>query len=210
MVRRKTAKKNQDDLPPRRRRITPPPVVEKNAQTLSPALRKVILVLLTIFLLTLTIMATVVQVGGDTYRVSPSAKTMLPPLVHGLRTQQPAEKKLKHRQIAHITPIDPTQLPKLTCKGKTVVSIVAHQDDDILFMNPTHIHNLRAGDCLRTIYVTAGDDGNMQSDYWTRREYGSENAYSVMTNTNGATWTSQSVTLADHELVTVSNSLDNP
>ena len=39
------------------------------------------------------------------------------------------------------------------------MQIVAHEDDDLLFMNPDLEHAIDAGSCVRTIYVTAGDAG---------------------------------------------------
>lgn len=70
-----------------------------------------------------------------------------------------------------IDSLDTTQ-----CSRKTIMQIVAHPDDDLLFMNPDLINNLQGGDCVRTIYLTAGDHG-FQKSYWISREEGAKAAY---------------------------------
>jgi LmbE family N-acetylglucosaminyl deacetylase len=57
--------------------------------------------------------------------------------------------------------------------------IVAHQDDDLLFMNPDIETGILAGRTVRTVYTTAGDAGNPAS-YWLAREDGVRAAYSAM------------------------------
>jgi LmbE family N-acetylglucosaminyl deacetylase len=61
----------------------------------------------------------------------------------------------------------------------TVLNIVAHQDDDIVFLNPSIQQAIDAGDCVRTVYLTAGDAG-LGASYWQDREAGSEAAYRQM------------------------------
>jgi hypothetical protein len=78
-----------------------------------------------------------------------------------------------------ILPIAVNQIRNTSCNKSTIVNIVAHQDDDILFMNPDLIHSLRAGDCVRSIYLTAGDSGGGRL-YWLGREEGSKAAYAQM------------------------------
>ena len=58
---------------------------------------------------------------------------------------------------------------------------VAHQDDDLLFMNPDVGNSIRAGVRVRTIYLTAAgsDDGTAA---WQARENGILNAYAAMAN----------------------------
>jgi len=58
---------------------------------------------------------------------------------------------------------------------------VAHQDDDLLFINPDVINGIRAGRTVQTTYVTAGDAGQPAS-YWMGREDGVRNAYATMAN----------------------------
>ncbi len=39
------------------------------------------------------------------------------------------------------------------------MAVVAHQDDSLLFLSPDLLHDIQAGDCVTTVYVTAGDGG---------------------------------------------------
>lgn len=108
---------------------------------------------------------------------------------------------------ATVLPIQPEQLPFKTCDGPTDMNIVAHQDDDLLFMNPDLLHAIRADHCIRTIYTTAGDAGG-ESYYWTSRERGAEAAYSKMIGSD-AVWIERIVQLGDHQYVTVANPKGN-
>lgn len=45
---------------------------------------------------------------------------------------------------------------KFLCQAGVNLNIVAHEDDDILFMNPDIQHDISAGECVTTIYVTTG------------------------------------------------------
>jgi len=110
---------------------------------------------------------------------------------------------------ATIVPINLQQLPYTPCNIPTIVTVVAHQDDDLLFMNPDILHDLQAGYCLRTIYVTAGDGGN-NSFYWLSREQGSEAAYATMLGVKNAIWVQRIVELSSNEFVTIASLRDNP
>ncbi|HEY5668072.1 MAG TPA: PIG-L family deacetylase, partial [Candidatus Saccharimonadales bacterium] len=104
----------------------------------------------------------------------------------------------------------PTPLSKLypaSCTSTTIMNIVAHQDDDLLFINPDTLHALRSGSCLRTIYVTAGDDGNGEA-YWLSREKGAEAAYSAMLGLNNV-WTQRTVELPTGQFLTIANPQHN-
>ncbi|MDB5164891.1 MAG: hypothetical protein JWL89_517, partial [Candidatus Saccharibacteria bacterium] len=109
---------------------------------------------------------------------------------------------------ATILPISTDELPNTTCDGPTVMNIVAHQDDDLLFMSPDLLHDVKAGRCVRTIYLTAGDSGS-DKFYWLSRQQGSEAAYSSMTGSSSA-WVQRIVKLSDKEYVTVANMRGNP
>jgi LmbE family N-acetylglucosaminyl deacetylase len=89
----------------------------------------------------------------------------------------------------------------------TIMNIVAHQDDDILFMNPDLQKSVEEGICIRTIYITAGDDGN-GNPYWVSREKGSEAAYSNMLGTSSG-WTKQIISLDNHEFLTIATPENN-
>ncbi|KAL5360826.1 hypothetical protein BJX96DRAFT_165458 [Aspergillus floccosus] len=67
------------------------------------------------------------------------------------------------------------------------VNIVAHEDDDLLFLNPDLLNEIESGRSIRTIFVTAGDAGNDQI-YWGSREEGSRAAYAEMSGVDN-TWT---------------------
>lgn len=108
----------------------------------------------------------------------------------------------KHLAPATVIPVALQQLGNQACTGKTIVSIVAHQDDDLLFMNPDHMYALRAGGCLRTVYVTAGDAGAGPL-YWLGREKGSEEAYGVMAGLGPTIWIQRIVKLNNHQFITI-------
>jgi len=61
----------------------------------------------------------------------------------------------------------------------SVMTIVAHEDDDLLFVSPDLLHAIAGGQCARTVLVTAGDAGAGQG-YWSSREAGSRAAYAEM------------------------------
>ena len=107
-----------------------------------------------------------------------------------------------------VVPITIDQLPYTACDGPTTINVVAHQDDDLLFMSPDLIHDLDAGHCVRTVYVTAGDAGGNQF-YWLGRQLGSEAAYSTMINST-VVWIERIVKLNDHSYITVANPKANP
>lgn len=68
----------------------------------------------------------------------------------------------------------------------STVVVVAHQDDDLLFINPELKHTLDRGERLTTVYVTSGNAG-MGMDYVTERELGIRSAYAFMTGEQN-TW----------------------
>jgi LmbE family N-acetylglucosaminyl deacetylase len=103
-----------------------------------------------------------------------------------------------------IFPTSPKVVVAPVCTNNdTIMNIVAHQDDDLLFMNPDLFHEITAGDCIRTIYVTAGDSGQ-NSVYWLGREQGSQAAYDSLAGLPLTTvWTQKTVKLNTDEYVTV-------
>ncbi|HUC88284.1 MAG TPA: PIG-L family deacetylase [Candidatus Binatia bacterium] len=103
-----------------------------------------------------------------------------------------------------VLPIPLSSLPSTSCAGPSVMNIVAHQDDDLLFMNPDIAGDIQAGDCVRTIYLTAGNAGAGEF-YWLSREQGVEAAYSYMLGNSTAVWIQRIVELNSHEFITVAN-----
>ncbi len=107
-----------------------------------------------------------------------------------------------------IAPTNLSDLPYKPCNRPTVLTVVAHQDDDLLFMNPDNIHAIQAGYCMRTIYVTAGDGGNNKF-YWLGREQGSESAYNTMLPGSSLIWEERIVKIANNQYVTIANPRGN-
>ncbi len=107
-----------------------------------------------------------------------------------------------------VLPISLDSLPNVSCSGPTVMNIVAHEDDDLLFMNPDTMNSIKTGDCVRTVYITAGDSG-FGSGYWLLRERGSEAAYAKMIGVNDV-WIERIVSLSSHAYITVATSKANP
>lgn len=73
------------------------------------------------------------------------------------------------------------RLPRQTALNRSILNIVAHEDDDLLFLSPDLLHAIQAGKRVRTIYVTAGDAGS-NSTYWQHRQSGEAAAYAQMGN----------------------------
>ena len=65
------------------------------------------------------------------------------------------------------------------CKNGKSVQIIAHQDDDLLFMNPDVQTDVKAQKCILTLYLTSGDPYGLP-DYQQQREAGAKAAYSHM------------------------------
>lgn len=103
-----------------------------------------------------------------------------------------------------VVPITTDQLTNTVCDGPSVMNIVAHEDDDLLFMNPDLLNEIKAGYCVRSVYITAGDAG-ANKFYWLSREAGSEAAYDEMDGPTKDIWTQRVVQLAPHEYVTIAN-----
>jgi LmbE family N-acetylglucosaminyl deacetylase len=85
-----------------------------------------------------------------------------------------------------------------TCTGRTM-AFVAHQDDNLLFMNPRLQSEFDSGRCVRTVFLTAGDDGKPMP-YWVGREEGMEAAYAEMAGVADS-WTVGSVTVEGQPLL---------
>jgi len=80
----------------------------------------------------------------------------------------------------------------------TSLNIVAHADDDLLFLSPDLLHAIQAGRNVRTVFLTAGDNG-AAADYWGRRETGVRAAYAQMSGVANA-WTQSDAGIAGHAL----------
>jgi LmbE family N-acetylglucosaminyl deacetylase len=78
------------------------------------------------------------------------------------------------------------------------LTVVAHEDDELLFMSPDVLYAIRAGVAVRTVYLTAGDDG-MPASYWTTREEGPRAAYALMAGTANS-WTQSDAGVPGHPI----------
>src|SRR5689334_18853342 len=78
-------------------------------------------------------------------------------------------------------------VPAVCASANSSMNVVAHEDDDLLFIYPPTSQDATRGRCLTTVYLTAGDDGRGAS-YWHRREAGAMAAYAQMAGVTDA-WT---------------------
>jgi LmbE family N-acetylglucosaminyl deacetylase len=117
--------------------------------------------------------------------------------------------KHKSSSSASILPIALSKIRNTFCSKDTVMNIVAHQDDDILFMNPDLIHSLREGNCVRSVYLTAGDSGSGRL-YWLGREEGSKAAYAEMLGVKNPVWNTRTVSLSKTAYISLANLKNSP
>lgn len=73
------------------------------------------------------------------------------------------------------------------CHGMKNLVFVAHQDDDLLFMNPDIDQTIDAGGCVETVYLTAAERGE-GIGYMLGRARGVRAAYAVMADDSDS-WT---------------------
>lgn len=95
-----------------------------------------------------------------------------------------------------------TALPALKwpdCPRGTVVNVVAHPDDDLLFINPSLLEAIAARRCVVTIVVTAADNGQ-DAPYWQARQEGLQAAYAVMGEST-AQWRRSQVNAAGSRVI---------
>lgn len=91
-------------------------------------------------------------------------------------------------------PVVPPSPAAQGCDGSTTVMTVwAHPDDDIIFANPTISDAIATGQCVRSVFVTAGDAGK-GGGYVDARELGILRAYNHMRGTDGL-WDAAELTL---------------
>lgn len=117
---------------------------------------------------------------------------MIPPLTPAAPTSTPTP-SAEATPTEAPQPVSPLAAP---CPdgAPTTVSIMAHYDDDLLFANPQLITALRSGECVHTVFLTAGDAGKGMG-YVEGRERGLRNAYDAMRGVSGVEWTTREVTL---------------
>jgi LmbE family N-acetylglucosaminyl deacetylase len=81
---------------------------------------------------------------------------------------------------------------------RTTLNIVAHEDDDLLFLSPDLLHAIQAGRNVRTLFLTAGDAGS-DAAYWRGREAGMRAAYAQMCGVADA-WTQTDAGIPEHPI----------
>jgi LmbE family N-acetylglucosaminyl deacetylase len=123
---------------------------------------------------------------------------------HGIHSSVPVTSS---RPADTVLPVGLDELSHTSCSVPTTMNIVAHQDDDLLFMNPDILRRIKAGHCIRSVYITAGDAGAGKL-YWLGREQGSEAAYSTMLGIDDI-WIERIIKLGDHQFITVANPKGN-
>jgi LmbE family N-acetylglucosaminyl deacetylase/uncharacterized membrane protein YsdA (DUF1294 family) len=123
------------------------------------------------------------------------------------RGSHPKEHVRSRQSQASVLPVALADLMHTSCSQPTVMNIVAHEDDDLLFMSPDLPHDIQSGRCVRTVYLTAGDAGNGRF-YWLNRQLGSEAAYSTMLGSH-TIWDQQTVELIPGEYITVASPRGN-
>ena len=118
---------------------------------------------------------------------SPTPDTAIEPI--GPDTN-PVVEEVPVEPVAPPVPVSPAALP---CDTTSLMTIWAHQDDDLIFANPDISDAVANGECVRTLYLTAGDAGRGAS-YSLSRELGILRAYNLMRG-GQSFWDEHTVTL---------------
>ena len=82
--------------------------------------------------------------------------------------------------------------------GEKDLTIVAHEDDDLLFINPDIQQAISRGAAVRTVFVTAGEfngDSVSREHYAQQRELGIRAAYANMASVANQ-WTLRATSVA--------------
>jgi LmbE family N-acetylglucosaminyl deacetylase len=108
---------------------------------------------------------------------------------------------------ASTAPVELSDVAFADCPNGTVMQVVAHPDDDILFMSPDLPRSIAAGSCVRTVYLTAGDSGSA-GYYWIGRMLGAQAAYETMTGVK-RDWQFRTVRFSSGQYATYMNQYGN-
>lgn len=103
-------------------------------------------------------------------------------------------------------PVSPAAMP---CDTATLVTVWAHADDDLIFGNPGISDAVARGECVRSVYLTAGDAGRT-TGYYRSRELGILRAYNDMRGEPGTFWDEARLTLLTGAQVTRFTPKDDP
>lgn len=108
--------------------------------------------------------------------------------------------------LAHIIKPLPAQAatPTISC-GTSEVNVIAHQDDDILFMNPDIQDSITQKRCVVSVFLTAGEYNGTptmtREQYAASRMEGTRAAYATMANVAN-TWTRSATTINGRSIET--------
>jgi LmbE family N-acetylglucosaminyl deacetylase len=125
----------------------------------------------------------------------------LPP---GDETEKPGSRFVSRRTILKAVPLsaliafNPVRTALAAAAAGPTLNVVAHEDDDLLFLSPDLLHAIQGGGKVRTIFVTAGDAGSGTS-YWTGRQNGMLAAYAQMAGVSNS-WTQADAGIAGHPM----------
>ena len=97
--------------------------------------------------------------------------------------------------------VAPVVVPATCPTANSSMNVVAHEDDDLLFMDPATATDVASGGCLTTVYLTAGDDGQSEA-YWHGREVGAMAAYAAMAGVKASWTTTRLLTASGQAAVT--------
>lgn len=103
---------------------------------------------------------------------------------------------------AHARAAEATGASTADCQAGTLVTVVAHLDDDLLFVNPGISDKIDAGWCVTVVHLIGGANG-AKFDYVLLRETGTKLAYARMAGVANE-WSESNVMFAGkpvHELV---------
>ncbi|MCB0872870.1 MAG: discoidin domain-containing protein [Thermoleophilia bacterium] len=95
--------------------------------------------------------------------------------------------------------IQPADAAAADCAVGSRMIILAHTDDDLVFLNPDVAKDIASGACVRTVYLTAGDEDRAQW-YWGARERGIMAAYAQMAGVANA-WSTSDAGIAGHPIL---------
>lgn len=105
----------------------------------------------------------------------------------------------KYIPLSTVKPTEIDDVTQVKCGSNSIVNVVAHQDDDLLFLSPDLFTGIDNGDCVRTVFLTAGDAGSNEA-YWLGREKASQNAYNFLLGSNIA-WNVSPLKVGDKKYI---------
>nr|NLI51423.1 hypothetical protein [Propionibacterium sp.] len=102
-------------------------------------------------------------------------------------------------------PAHPAAAALAATSGRTILSVVAHPDDDLLFLNPDILSDIRAGSTVWTVFLTDGrangDPAQHDADFVDARIRGVRAAYAAMAGVPDR-WTFVPLVFNGHEVAT--------